>query len=109
MLYRPKHKFRLTLVQQLTMFDFRLSTKYVSKQLYEDFLSDTHPIEGNTVIFPLDTLPETFISDFSVTKTFTDYDVSIKVKNLFDNNYVLIQHYPMPGRNFEVSITKSIK
>ena len=109
MLYRPKHKIRFTWVQQFSLLDFRLSTRYVSKQLYEDFLSDTHPIDGNTVIFPLETLPETFISDFSITKTFTDYDVSIKVKNLFDNNYVLIQHYPMPGRNFEMSITKSIK
>ena len=109
MLYRPKHKIRFTWVQQFSLLDFRLSTRYVSKQLYEDFLSDTHPIDGNTVIFPLETLPETFISDFSITKTFTDYDVSIKVKNLFDNSYVLIQHYPMPGRNFEMSITKSIK
>ena len=100
MLYRPKHKIRFTWVQQFSLLDFRLSTRYVSKQLYEDFLSDTHPIDGNTVIFPLETLPETLISDFSITKTFTDYDVSIKVKNLFDNNYVLILALPDAWKKF---------
>ena len=66
-------------------------------------------MDDNTVIFPLETLPETFISDFSISKIILDYDISLKVKNLFDNDYVLIQHYPMPGRNFEMSITKAIK
>ena len=109
LLYRPKHKVRFTWVQQFSLFDIRLSTRYASKQLYEDFLSDTHPMDDNTVIFPLETLPETFISDFSISKIILDYDISLKVKNLFDNDYVLIQHYPMPGRNFEMSITKAIK
>jgi len=109
LLYRPKHKIRVTLVQSLSNFDIRLSTRYSSEQSYEDFLSDDHPIDGNTVIFPLETLPETFISDFSISRMISEYDLSLKVKNLFDVNYVLIQHYPMPRRNFELSITKAIK
>ena len=109
LLYRPKHKIRVTLVQSLSNFDIRLSTRYSSEQSYEDFLSDDHPMDGNTVIFPLETLPETFISDFSISRMISEYDLSLKVKNLFDVNYVLIQHYPMPRRNFELSITKPIK
>jgi outer membrane cobalamin receptor len=109
LLYRPKHKIRVTLVQSLSNFDIRLSTRYSSEQSYEDFLSDDHPIDGNTVIFPLETLPETFISDFSISRMISEYDLSLKVINLFDVNYVLIQHYPMPRRNFELSITKAIK
>ena len=109
LLYRPKHKIRVTLVQSLSNFDIRLSTRYSSEQSYEDFLSDDHPMDGNTVIFPLETLPETFISDFSISRMISEYDLSLKVKNLFDVNYVLIQHYPMPRRNFELSITKAIK
>ena len=109
LLYRPKHKIRVTLVQSLSNFDIRLSTRYSSEQSYEDFLSDDHPIDGNTVIFPLETLPDTFISDFSISRMISEYDLSLKVKNLFDVNYVLIQHYPMPRRNFELSITKAIK
>mgnify|MGYP001273910554 FL=1 len=109
LLYRPKHKIRVTLVQSLSNFDIRLSTRYSSEQSYEDFLSDDHPIDGNTVIFPLEILPETFISDFSISRMISEYDLSLKVKNLFDVNYVLIQHYPMPRRNFELSITKAIK
>ena len=101
LLYRPKHKIRVTLVQSLSNFDIRLSTRYSSEQSYEDFLSDDHPMDGNTVIFPLETLPETFISDFSISRMISEYDLSLKVKNLFDVNYVLIQHYPMPRRNFE--------
>jgi len=109
LLYRPKNKIRFTLVQRLSSFEIKLSTKYVSEQFYEDFLSDDHPLDGNTVIFPLETLPETYISDFSLSRMIMGYDLSLKIKNMFDKDYVLIQHYPMPRRNFELSITKPIK
>ena len=109
LLYRPNHKIRFTVLQKTPGIDFTLSTKYTSTQLYEDFLSDDHPIENNKVIFPLETLPATFITDFSMSKTLLDYDLTIRIKNLFNRQYVLIQHYPMPGRNFEISINKVIK
>tara|TARA_B100000131_G_scaffold206326_1_gene198435 strand:- start:428 stop:922 length:495 start_codon:yes stop_codon:yes gene_type:complete len=108
LLYRPKHKVRLTVVQQLPIFKIRLSTKYSSTQFYEDFLTDDHPINDGMVIFPLEQLPETFITDLSISRIITNYEISFRVKNLFDSNYVLIQHYPMPRRNFELSITKPL-
>ena len=108
LLYRPKHRLRFTMVQESPIASFQFSSRYTSSQLYEDFLSDDHPIENNKVIFPLETLPEKIITDLSVSVTIMDYDFSLKIKNLFNENYSLIQHYPMPRRNFEFTINKTI-
>ena len=109
LLYRPKHKIRFTLLQKTPIADILFSARYASTQLYEDFLSDDHPIQDNTVIFPLETLPETVITNASISKTIMEYDLTMKIKNVFNKQYVMIQHYPMPGRNFEISINKPIK
>ena len=109
LLYRPKHKIRFTLLQKTPIADILVSTRYTSTQLYEDFLNDDHPIENNTVIFPLETLPETTITDVSISKAIMEYDLTLKIKNLFDREYVMIQHYPMPKRNFEISINKPMQ
>ena len=109
LLYRPKHKIRFTVMQETPIADILFSAKYASTQLYEDFLTDDHPIQDNTVMFPLETLPETVIADASISKTIMEYDITMKIKNVFNKNYVMIQHYPMPGRNFEISINKPIK
>ena len=109
LLYRPKHKIRFTVMQESPIADILFSAKYASTQLYEDFLTDDHPIQDNTVIFPLETLPETVIADASISKTIMEYDITMKIKNVFNKKYVMIQHYPMPGRNFEISINKPIK
>jgi len=109
LLYRPKHKIRFTVMQETPIADILFSAKYASTQLYEDFLTDDHPIQDNTVMFPLETLPETVIADASISKTIMEYDITMKIKNVFNKKYVMIQHYPMPGRNFEISINKPIK
>ena len=96
-------------MQESPIADILFSAKYASTQLYEDFLTDDHPIQDNTVIFPLETLPETVIADASISKTIMEYDITMKIKNVFNKKYVMIQHYPMPGRNFEISINKPIK
>ena len=109
LLYRPKHRFRFTIVQKTPIAIFQFNSNYTSSQLFEDFLSDDHPIYDNLVIFPLETLPETIITDFSITRTIMEFDFSLKIKNLFNKDYVLIQHYPMPGRNIEFSLIKPIE
>ncbi|MBJ11600.1 MAG: hypothetical protein CMG62_00775 [Candidatus Marinimicrobia bacterium] len=108
LLYRPSHRFKLTFLQELPFLTFQFSSKYTSSQLYEDFLNDDHPIIDNKVIFPLMELPETIITDLNISKKVMNYDLSVKIKNITDKKYVLIQHYPMPGRNFEISINKII-
>ena len=109
LLYRPKHKIRFTVMQETPIADILFSAKYASTQLYEDFLTDDHPIQDNTVMFPLETLPETVIADASISKTIMEYDITMKIKNVFNKKYVMIQHYPMTGRIFEISINKPIK
>ena len=109
LLYRPKHKIRFTVMQETPIADILFSAKYASTQLYEDFLTDDHPIQDNTVIFPLETLPEKVIADASISKTIMEYDITMKIKNVFNRKYVMIQHYPMPGRNFEISINKPMQ
>ena len=108
LLYRPSHRFKLTFLQEFPFLTFQFSSKYTSRQLYEDFLSDDHPIVDNKVIFPLMELPETIITDLNISKRIMNFDLSVKIKNITDKKYVLIQHYPMPGRNFEISINKII-
>ena len=108
LLYRPKHKIRFTFVQDFQIATFQFSSRYTSSQFYEDFLSDDHPIENNTVIFPIETLLPTIINDVSASTNIMDFNFSFKIKNLFNENYVLIQHYPMPGRNFEINVNKTI-
>ena len=109
LLYRPSHRFTLTFLQELSFLTFQFSSKYTSRQFYEDFLSNDHPIIENKVLFPLMELPETIITELNISKRFKNFDLAVKVKNITDQRYVLIQHYPMPGRNFEFSINKIIE
>ena len=109
LLYRPSHRFTLTFLQELSFLTFQFSSKYTSRQLYEDFLSNDHPIVENKVLFPLMELPETIITELNISKRLKNFDLAVKVKNFTDQRYVLIQHYPMPGRNFEFSINKIIE
>ncbi len=109
LLYRPSHRFTLTFLQELSFLTFQFSSKYTSRQLYEDFLSNDHPIVENKVLFPLMELPETIITELNISKRLKNFDLTVKVKNITDQRYVLIQHYPMPGRNFEFSINKIIE
>ena len=109
LLYRPSHRFTLTFLQELSFLTFQFSSKYTSRQFYEDFLSSDHPIIENKVLFPLMELPETIITELNISKRFKNIDLAVKVKNITDQRYVLIQHYPMPGRNFEFSMNKNIE
>ena len=109
LLYRPKHTGRVTIFQKTPIVDIQLSSKYTSTQLYEDFLSDDHPIVDDKVIFPLETLSRTIIASASISKSINDYDLTLKIKNVFDAQYVMIQHYPMPERNFQISIAKKVE
>ncbi|GIS54371.1 hypothetical protein Ct9H90mP29_14130 [bacterium] len=52
----------------------------------------------------METLPETTITDVSFSQTIREYDLTLKIKKLFDREYVMIQHYPKPKRNFEISL-----
>ncbi len=75
-LYRPKHKI----------------------QDYQDFLSDDYQFIDSEIRFPLEKLDSLLLVNYTGSYQFNDIDFSLKVSNMLDVEYELIQDYPMPGR-----------
>ena len=98
MFYRPKHKvvFKTSLDQRLIKHSFLV--KYQSDQFYQDFLSDDYGFLGSEIRFPVNKLDSLMLADYVALFKFDDMDLSLKVVNIFDVEYELIQDYPMPGR-----------
>jgi len=107
-LYRPAHKAKIGLNKELSLMNISLMFRYKSTQQYEDFLSTDHPIINNTVRFPIKILPELFLFDLKLSKNFSDYEVELSIKNIFNQDYVLIQNYPMPGITWHINFSKTI-
>ena len=107
-LYRPAHKAKIGLNKKLSLMNISLMFRYKSTQQYEDFLSTDHPIINNTVRFPIKILPELFLFDLKLSKNFSDYEVELSIKNIFNQDYVLIQNYPMPGITWHINFSKTI-
>ena len=108
-LYRSKHTVKGSIRKPIVKdINFSLSFNYKSAQQYEDFLSDDHPVIDNIFRFPIKTIPETILFDLEVSKSFTNYKITGMIRNIFDKEYVLIQHYPMPGRTWQINFTKHI-
>ncbi len=108
-LYRSKHTVKGSIRKPIVKdINFSLSFNYKSAQQYEDFLSDDHPVIDNIFRFPIKTIPETILFDLEVSKSFTKYKITGMIRNIFDKEYVLIQHYPMPGRTWQINFTKHI-
>ena len=105
-LYRSKHKGQITMSLKSNLADLRFSTRIWSKQQYDDFLSHDYVVEGDKIIFPVQTLPAQAIPEIILSKQIKSYKVSFKISNLLDAEYALIQDYPMPGRTWHVTLTK---
>ena len=109
-LYRSKHTVKGSIIKPIVKdINFSLSFNYKSVQQYEDFLSDDHPVIDNIFRFPIKKIPDTILFDLEVSKSFTNYKITGMVRNIFDKKYVLIQHYPMPGRTWQINFTKHIQ
>ena len=98
MFYRPKHKIvaKTSLDQQFARHSFIV--KYQSEQDYQDFLSDDYVFLGSEIKFPVNQLEGLMLVDYVAMFKFETMDLSLKIKNIFDVEYELIQDYPMPGR-----------
>ena len=98
MFYRPKHKIvaKASLEQRLIRHSFLI--KYQSEQDYQDFLSDDYDFSGNEIKFPVNQLDGLLLADYVAMFKFKTMDLSLKIANIFDVEYELIQDYPMPGR-----------
>ena len=107
-LYRSKHKGQIFISLKFNLADLRFSTRIWSKQQYDDFLSHDYKMVEDKIIFPLGTLPAQAIPEMVVSKQIKSYRVSFKISNLLDTKYTLIQDYPMPGRTWHGTLTKSL-
>ena len=107
-LYRSKHRGQLSLNLNTKIINCFLSARYWSEQYYEDFLSHEYDLIGDKIIFPIEKLPMQVIPELVLSRKFNTIDFSIRISNLFNKKYELIQDYPMPGRVLNGRITKSI-
>ena len=48
------------------------------------------------------------IPEIVLSRKFNTLDLSVRISNLFNKKYELIQDYPMPGRVLNGKITKSL-
>ena len=118
-LYRSKYRGKLYLNYQNKLIKIRAGAQAWSKQTYEIFLvhdqcnqnknDDCWIQEDDKIIFPIHKLPERIISEIILSKEMETYTASLRISNVFDTPYELIQDYPMPGRTWQFTLTKTIK
>ena len=108
-LYRSNHKIKGSISRKIFNFtNIYLLFNYKSSQKYEDFLSDDHPVIDNIFRFPIENIPETILFDLQLIKRINSYKITGIIRNIFDTEYVLIQHYPMPGRTWQINFSKQL-
>jgi hypothetical protein len=79
-----------------------------SQQTYEDFLShDYESIEGK-IVFPIRKLPARMIPEIIISREMSSFKGSLRISNLLDTQYELIQDFPMPGRSWQFTLTKTV-
>jgi vitamin B12 transporter len=108
-LYRSKHRGQLYINYKNKLIKIRVGVQAWSKQNYEDFLSHHYQLVDEKIIFPFRELPERVIPELILSKEMGTYTASLRISNVFDTQYELIQDYPMPGRTWNFTLTKTIK
>ena len=106
-LYRPKHKLVSSIKHTKGKVSNIISMRYQSEQDYQDFLSDDREYEGSEIRFPIKKLDALMLFNYIGSYQLLDSKISIKVSNVFDVDYQLIQDYPMPGRVISLGYEKS--
>ena len=102
-LYRPKHKFISSIKHKSKNISNIISMRYQSKQDYQDFLSDDREYEGSEIKFPIEQLDSLILFNYIGTYELNNnHKVSLKISNLFNKQYELIQDFPMPGRTISL-------
>ena len=102
-LYRSKHRGQVSIRCQMALIHVQLGMQAWSEQIYEDFINGSH------FDFPIKELPNRIIPEFTLSKEVSDFTGSLHITNLLDTQYELIQDFPMPGRAWQFTLTKTIK
>jgi outer membrane cobalamin receptor len=103
-LYRSKYSGNLSLQYSYNSLDLIFQGNGKSKQLYEDFLEPFDSDSG----FPVKVLPQIIIPDLIISKKTRLFNYKIKIANIFNQKYELIQNYTMPSRTYKITINKTI-
>jgi outer membrane receptor for ferrienterochelin and colicins len=106
-LYRSKHRGKLRINLKQGTYNLTSQVQLWSRQKYDDFLSHDYKIINNKIVFPIKELPGQFIVNLSIGKKFKSFQSNLTISNIFNQEYKLIQNYPMPGRTWKVTFTKS--
>ena len=107
-LYRPKHKIASKIMYQKNKMNHTLSFNFQSEQDYQDFLSDDYQFIDSEIRFPLEKLDNLLLVNYTGSYQFNDIDFSLKISNILDVEYELIQDYPMPGRVISISFQREL-
>ena len=106
-LYRPEHKLGTGITQKKGKISNTISMRYQSSQKYQDFLSDDRDYQGDEISFPIERLESLLLFNYIGSYENENSKISLKVSNIFDVEYELIQDYPMPGRLLSLIYEKS--
>jgi len=105
-LYRPKHKLVSGVKHTKGKVSNVVSMRYQSEQDYQDFLSDDREYEGSEIRFPIKKLDALMLFNYIGSYQLLDSKILLKISNIFNVEYQLIQDYPMPGRLVSISYEK---
>ena len=107
-LYRPNHKLISSIKYKSNNIRHIISMRYQSEQDYQDFLSDEREYEGSEIKFPIEQLDSLILFNYIGSYELNNRDkISLKISNLFDKQYELIQDFPMPGRTISLMYDKT--
>ncbi|RPI71463.1 MAG: TonB-dependent receptor [Ignavibacteriales bacterium] len=99
-IYTPAHRFNFNFTARLNPFSFSLYSSFVDKRFY------TTDNNNNYL------LPEYFITDISASYNFKIFNhnqsLTLTVYNLLNEDYFVIQSYPMPLRTFLITLNMEI-
>ena len=100
-LYRSKHRGKINIQYIMNLINIQLGIKAWSNQTYIDFLDICH-------CYPERILPARMIPELIFIRDRNNTTVSIHMTNIFDTDYELIQDFPMPGRSWQFTLTKTL-
>lgn len=83
---------------------FAINFGYTFKNLQVSYIH-SYTSDRNTLADAQETVPGFEIADLNLSYTLKSFIVSSRIRNVWDEEYFVLPYRPMPGRNFEISIT----
>ncbi|WMN12962.1 TonB-dependent receptor [Marivirga salinae] len=97
LIYTPLHKANAS--ASVSWMNFSLD-------IFQRWTGKVYTTNNNSDLFSLQPF---LLSDLGLNWQSTSWQLSVKAKNLFNSEYFLYSGYAMPGRNYQLSITRKFK